>query len=732
MHFFARDWLRRQADDVDLNASSIDLTAKDPHDQREYLVTNGLGSYASANIWGANTRRYHGLLVAALQPPVRRTVLFSRIDEVIEVDGVESSLSTNYWRSGSVAPTGYEFLSEFFVLPVPTWIYRLNGGQLVKQVAMLPEKQQVAVGYTWFRDYATTTSDKERRSQPEAAADAEVAAAAHLRLHLLVNHRDFHAATTGSQDWRFLQEQHDDFVRISAFDGAQPLSIYFDRGVYTAFPDWYRDYFWPRESERGLEDHEDCFHPGMLDVQLRSGQSVTIFGAVDAVYLRNIDEVVKTSWAKKRQLLSHADALSAPVELQLLTLAADDFIVRRQSTRSNTIIAGYHWFSDWGRDSMISLPGLTLATGRSQIARSVLETFAAYLSEGMLPNYFPDSGQLPQYNTADATLWWASALLRYYRETTDTEFVLEQLPLLESVVDWHLKGTRHGLRVDPDDGLITGGDTSVQLTWMDAKVDGLVVTPRSGKAVEINALWYNFLRTIEYLYCAAASAGLGSSPPSKPGLVGASRKSDYYGELAHKVQSSFAKFWNEKAGCFFDTISVEGVPDKAIRPNQLFAASLTFPVATKDQARSMLAIVEAELLTPKGLRTLSTHDADYKGLYGNGKEQANQYDRDITYHQGTVWPWLFGPWADSRIYAHGTDRVNQEFIAERLQPIFRHILNEGCVGSVSEIFDGDYPHLPRGCIAQAWSVAELLRVLHDYPALIKSDTACSGVDINGK
>lgn len=471
----------------------------------------------------------------------------------------------------------------------------------------------------------------------------------------------------------------------------------------------------------------------MLEATLRSGQSVTIFGAVDDVLYRTIDDVVKISWTHKKQLLTLASTSTVPVEHDiqalgtsaLLTLAADDFIVRRQSTRSNSIIAGYHWFSDWGRDSMISLPGLALSTGRARAARSVLETFGAYLSEGMLPNFFPDSGQAPQYNTSDATLWWASALLRYYRETTDTQFVREQLPLLESVVEWHQKGTRHGLKMDPDDGLITAGDASVQLTWMDAKVGDLVVTPRSGKAVEINALWYNFLKTIEFLYCATGSAGLHESPPGKPGLVGASRKSEYYSEIAELVKSNFSKFWNDKAGCFYDYIRDDGVADKSIRPNQLLAASLTFPVATQAQAKSMLDVVESDLLTPKGLRTLSPHDLAYKGNYGDGKEHANQYDRDITYHQGTVWPWLFGPWVDSRIYAYGNEPENYKFIAEKLAPIFDHVLSEGCVGSVSEIFDGDAPHQPRGCVAQAWSVAELLRILKDYPAITLHDTAGS-------
>ncbi|CAN5468010.1 amylo-alpha-1,6-glucosidase [soil metagenome] len=718
MFFFGDQWLPRQAEDESFKFPAIELAKNEAYDEREYLVTNGLGTYASANLWGANTRRYHGLLVASLQPPVRRTVLFSRIDEVISARGVETELATNFWKSGSVSPHGFESLIMFYPLPVPTWIYQVSGGLLVKQVAMMPEKQQVAIGYTWHGDIIRTTT-RDSRNLYEAEESAQ------LRLHMLVNNRDFHSATNGSDNWHFEQQQQSDFVRIRAFPDAQPLSIYYDRGTYTPSSDWYRDYYWPRESERGLEDREDCYHAGVLETSLSSGQSVTIFGAIDDVLFRSIDDVVKISWAHKKQLLAQASSTSVSMQHKMLTLAADDFVVRRQSTRSNSIIAGYHWFSDWGRDSMISLPGLAVITGRTKNARSVLETFGAYLSEGMLPNFFPDSGQPPQYNTSDATLWWASALLRYYRETTDTQFVREQLPLLESVVEWHQKGTRHGLKMDPSDGLITAGDASVQLTWMDAKVGDLVVTPRSGKAVEINALWYNFLKTIEFLYCATGSAGLSESPPGKPGLVGSSRKSEYYSKIAELVKSNFNKFWNQKAGCFYDYIRDDGTADKAIRPNQLLTASLTFPVATQEQAKSMLAVVESDLLTSKGLRTLSPHDLNYKGSYGLGKDQANQYDRDSTYHQGTVWPWLFGPWVDCRIYAHGNEPENHKFIAEKLRPIMDHVLSEGCIGSVSEIFDGDAPHAPRGCVAQAWSVAELLRILNDYPAIAVLDTAGS-------
>ncbi|MBI4532348.1 MAG: glycogen debranching protein, partial [Candidatus Melainabacteria bacterium] len=374
-------------------------------------------------------------------------------------------------------------------------------------------------------------------------------------------------------------------------------------------------------------------------------------------------------------------------------------VVDRYSTSGKSIIAGYHWFSDWGRDTMISLPGLTLSTGRAEVAREILKTFGQYLSQGMLPNTFPDSGMTPLYNTADATFWWAWALLKYFKATQDKEFVSTQLPLLDSVVTWHEKGTRYGLHVDPEDGLVTGGEAGVQLTWMDAKVGDYVVTSRQGKAVEINALWFNFLKILEYLY---ATVGGDNSK---------------YTILANKVSSGFLAFWNPETSCLVDVLHQDGTRDTSVRPNQLIALSLPFDILPTDKARSVLAVVEQELLTPMGLRTLSPKDPVYKGRYGEWKPVASQYDRDITYHQGTVWPWLLGPWVDARIKIWGATKENFQYVAEHLQGIRRHIVGEAGLGYVSEIFDGDVPHHACGSIAQAWSSAELLRVLTDYGQL---------------
>jgi predicted glycogen debranching enzyme len=692
MTFDLTTWLRRQSGEgLPIKPAHISLEAGD---NREWLVTNGLGSYAGGSISGANTRRYHGLLVASLNPPVQRTVMLSRIDETVSTATPGQNnvyeLATNLWKSGAVAPQGHKLIAAFSDLPVPTWCYRLAEGHLIKQVLMKPRDQHVYIGYTWLPDDGATACE--------------------LDLAVLVNYRDFHGQTQGTDDRHFALEVSPDQVKVTAFPGAQALYLQSDARWESASA-WYRGYFWPREFERGLADSEDCLRVGRFKARVEAGLSVTIAAGLASlpdlsppeIAGSKINELVNSAALHKKDLLKTANATSASAAVKRLVLAADQFLVERASTSGSTTIAGYHWFSDWGRDSMISLSGLCLATGRHAEARSILATFAKYMSEGMLPNYFPDGGQAPQYNTSDATLWWAYALYRYYQATGDKQFVREeQLPLLRDVIAWHQCGTRHGIKIDSDN-LITGGDASVQLTWMDAKCGSFVVTPRSGKAVEINALWHNFAATMAYLHRQVFN------------------NMTIYGGLDAGIAAGFEKFWDDKRGYLADVIRQDGTIDDAIRPNQLLAASLTFPVLSREQAQAMLKVVEEHLLTPMGLRTLSPKHPDYKGEYGLGKASANQYDRDITYHQGTVWPWLMGPWVNARIYAYGETEENFSFIREHLKALIEHIEGAACLGSISEIFDGEAPHKPQGCVAQAWSVAELLRVLRDYPQLTAAE-----------
>lgn len=714
MSFDLTKWLREQVGDNDLECPPLDMSGAKPEDEREWLVTNGMGSFASGGILGANTRRYHGLLIASLDAPVRRTVMFTRMDEVVEVGGERVELATNHWAGGHVAPQGYKHLKAFTNRPTPTWVYAITGGVIVKQVMMQPKKQQVVVGYTWIPDGESKDSVK-------------------LTLHMLANYRDFHSPTRGANEWRFEQHISGNGVNVKAFDSARGLRISFDEGSYKGDGSWYWNYQWPREWERGLDDREDNYHLGALEVELTAGKTFTVCGSLLAPLgdeLPTAEHVSATNALKavvghQKELLRLAGNPKSAF-LRNLVLACDQFVVDRKSTQAHSIIAGYHWFGDWGRDSMISMPGLTLTTGRADVARGILKTFGRYVSQGMLPNYFPDSGQEPEYNTLDATLWWAWSLYKYHQATGDLKFVKEQLPLLDSVVDWHRKGTRHHIKLDESDGLVAGGEPGVQLTWMDAKCGDFVVTPRQGKAVEINALWYNLLKTLEFFHRALAPVGAGAArslhQSAEADGVGATTLSavvdnaaaDTYARLAEKTRQGFAQFWNSERGCFYDVIRDDGSKDSSIRPNQLFALSLPFQCVTAEQAKSALEVVEKELLTPKGMRTLEPKDPEYKGIYGCGHASANQYLRDITYHQGTVWPWLLGAWVDARIKVHGSDESNKSFVREKLNGLEAHMTQEGCVGSISEIFDGDAPHRDRGCIAQAWSVAELTRVLAEH------------------
>ncbi|MBA3994734.1 MAG: hypothetical protein C0469_14545 [Cyanobacteria bacterium DS2.3.42] len=699
--FSLERFLKEQTGDDGSNFSVLDFKELEQTDSLaersdlEWLSTNGLGSYASQSIAQANTRRYHGLFVAALEPPVRRHVLLARLDEVVETaDGTRIDLSTAYWQGGAVSPHGYERLRAFSNLPVPTWLYELPGGVLIKQITMVYGEQRVVIGYSWLPDEGTATNLV-------------------LKTAVLANFRDFHSETHGDSNWRFQQEFHDGRVSIKAFDDATEWHLNYSSGRYVEDPDWYWGYSWSGEWERGLADSEDLYRTGFLETTLSEGKTYTITAALEPADKQyDANEVVRSEWSRLQELVATA-RVDGKIAAQLL-IAGDQFVVERRSTGSASVVAGYHWFGDWGRDTMISLPGLLIETGRHSVARSVLSTFGKYMSEGMLPNYFPDSGQDPVYNSLDATLWWAVALDEYYRNTGDVPFLLEQVPLLDKVVIAHLQGTRHGIKVDPVDGLITGGEPSIQLTWMDAKCEDMVVTPRHGKAVEINALWFNFLKTLELLHTTLGSAVLGSEGAEYDLHMGLATR---YADMAEKARLGFKAFWNDDAGCLFDVIGKDGYVDPSIRPNQIFAVSLPFKVISPEQAAGILSVVEKDLLTDFGLRTLAPRDPAYKGTYGDTMGAADQYHRDLTYHQGTAWPFLIGHWVDARVAVHGLQQSNFELIAERLLPLIQHMNEEACIGSISEIFDGDEPHRPMGCVAQAWSVAEMTRVVLKYPQL---------------
>lgn len=636
--------------------------------QREWLETNGLGGFASSTIAGLNTRRYHGLLVAATQPPVGRMVMLSKLEETLIVDGRRFDLSTNQYP-GTIYPRGLEYLTEFRLDPFPTFVFEIEGIVLEKIVFMVHGENTTAI------KYSVRWPERERRS------------GTFLEVRPLIACRDYHSTTheNGAIDSRI--ETTDGVVTMRAYPDVPKLTFVHSSGVVEATRHWYRRFQYEVERERGLDFEEDLFNPFSLTADLSHQSEASIIASTESHRVAegsDIELLRHEEIARRRAIRTSIQ--SDDSFLQTLAIAADQFIVARGEDR--TIIAGYHWFSDWGRDTMIALPGLTLVTGRHDVARSILVAFSRVISMGMLPNRFPDAGEDPEYNTVDATLLYFEAVRAFIESTGDTAFVKDNLyPVLADIIDWHERGTRYNIRVD-EDGLLSSGEAGIQLTWMDAKVGDWVVTPRIGKPVEIQALWYNALMIMNEL-----ARGFRDRAGQRR-----------YRQMASKAKASFNRiFWNEAADCLYDVVDGENC-DGSIRPNQIFAASLNHSMLSRERTKKMLAVVERELLTPVGLRSLAPSDPAYRGRYAG-----SPLERDGAYHQGTVWPWLIGPFVSAYLNVNRYSRKGREQAAKWLKG-FEARLTEAGIGQVSEVFDGDSPHLAGGCIAQAWSVAELLRV----------------------
>jgi predicted glycogen debranching enzyme len=661
-------------------------------ESREWLVTNGLGGFASGTVAGNSTRRYHGLLLAALQPPAGRTQLVAGIDETVRYGGQEFSLNTTRWKSGAIDTPGLRTLQSFHLEGMkPVWTYALTDALIEKRVWMRQGENTTYVQYTMLGGGAPLA----------------------LEMKALVNYRDFHSVTHAG-DWRMDIAQTPQGVAITAFNGAQPFYLKSASASCEPHHEWYRDYSLPAEKERGLDDCEDYLFAALFRAELQPGGSATLVFSTEANALldaetalseqANHEAKIFQAWqaanaqAGSSGAAPEIDLEDAPSWLWQLALAADQFIVKRtlppgpddsadgDETDGRTVIAGYHWFAAWGRDTMIALPGLTLATGRTDIARKILRAFARYVDGGMLPNNFPDADGPPQYNTVDAALWYFEAVRQYFAATQDAATLQRLYPVLASIIEGYAAGTRYNIHVDPADGLVYSGGPGVQLTWMDAKVGDWVVTPRTGKAVEINALWINACATM-----AEFSRVLAKSPQR-------------YETLCAQATTSFAKFWNPEKNCCFDVIDTPGSgSDPALRPNQIFAVSLPVSPLSADQQKGVVQVCAQHLLTSYGLRSLAPGELGYQGHYGG-----DQRSRDGAYHQGTAWGWLLPPYVLAKLRVDG-DRTAA---LRTLEPLGQQIYSYG-LGTVGEIFDGDAPFTPCGCIAQAWSVAEVLRVWHE-------------------
>jgi predicted glycogen debranching enzyme len=654
--------------------------AKEPH--QEWLVTNGLGGYASGTVLGIPTRRYHGLLIAALPNPAGRVMMLQslpcqmRLRDSARVD--VGWVPPNYSSGRALALV--EFRLE---LGLPVGRFAGHGVTLEKRIVISYQTNTTMVVYrlleggpirlemrpgVQFRGHDDPVSTKVPEAYPLTALGSRIEVVApeglpSLRLHL----------AGGTNKTSFVLE---------------PLAV--------------PDIVYSTEASRGYESRGQLFSPGRFRADLEAHQYVAMFASTeswDTLLTMTCDETLAADRERRRRLLDAAVEPARTGPAAELVLAADQFVIRPAGRREDhirarasgdeawTVIAGYHWFTDWGRDTMISLEGLTLLTGRVHEAGSILRMFAHHIRDGLVPNMFPEGANEGLYHTADATLWFFHALDRYLRASGDRRTLVKLLPLLRDVIDHHMQGTRFGIRVDHDDGLLHQGAAGYQLTWMDAKAGDWVVTPRRGKAVEINALWHNALRVMSD-WCSR------TGDPE-----GARSMADH----ADRVYASFNhRFWNPSTGHLFDIVDGEHGNDAACRPNQLFAISLPHPVLDPIRWQPVLDVVERDLVTPLGLRSLSPRHPDYKPTY-----RGDLLARDAAYHQGTVWSWLMGPYLDALIRVRPDDTAGAR---KKLDGLIAH-LGEACIGNISEVFDAREPYTPGGCIAQAWGVAELLRCL---------------------
>ncbi len=676
---------------------------------REWIVTNGLGGYAATSVVGATTRSYHGLLVAALHPPVQRTVLVTKVDEDVYLpSGERLRLGTNEYQDGTIDPQGYTYLDTVVLEGViPCFTYRLSPTLMLEKRIWMEYGQN-----TTYVQYTLRGSFNEAPERQNNTVTVDIAP--------FCVSRDHHRTMQGAPQWHYLVTFAENMCDVQARPDSPLYHLIVDSSVsFTPTGLWYWHLWHRKDAERGLRAQEDSYQPGIFHLTLAPGMRRTLVLSAEGTDAlarygygsERHEEVVMQSLQRHqrrdRHLLTSADPdRSARSKLQTedptlarLVVAADQFIVARPdyvnttkkrpsvrlSPERKTIIAGYPWFTDWGRDSMLSLPGLLLCTGRYGEARGLLKAFALISRRGLIPNRFPDSGAEPEYNTVDATLWMFHALGRYFAYTQDWTLLKELFPLLRESIQWHVQGTDYGIGMDTEDGLLRAGAAGTQLTWMDVKIDEMVVTPRWGKPVEINALWYNALTLMESW------------------AVRMAMDATHYSNLRNNVRQNFARrFWYEDGGYLYDVVDVAGVSgrnDRSLRPNQLFAASLTGDLLTELQVQAIFQQVTEHLLTPVGLRSLSPTDPAYHAHFAG-----DQRMRDGAYHQGTVWPWLLGTYVD--VYLRiGRDRAA---LRQLLTPLVDE-LTKTCLGMIDEVMEPEPPFTPGGCFAQAWSVAELLR-----------------------
>lgn len=639
---------------------------------REWLLSNGLGSFCSGSINGNLARSYHGMFIKSFIPPLNRMMTFHKIEEILNETDLFTCKTID--ADKEYIHKGFKNIESFEINPFPKWIFSINGTLLEKEIFMPFEREMVVTKYrilasarevnkldtNLFFDYRDYHDVFNRKKFDLKVKDNQVS----------FSDKSMYIYTNGQLEELPFPEEKEDFYG-NTIPGSIRKNIAYDIEL----------------GERGGKDLGSSYNLLKTSISLKKGEDFYIIASFDK--LDNVDLNINLLYQHEIERINKLKDMTSKEDklLRDLAISCDDFITYRKGIDGKTILAGYPWFGDWGRDTMIALPGLTLSTGRFEDAKSILKTFARYCSDGMLPNVFPafEDEEL-QYNTIDAAPWYFFAVLKYLEYTNDYSFIEEEIyPALKDIVSYHIKGTRYKIHID-ENGFLNGGDKNTQLTWMDVKYKDWAVTPRYGKPVEIQALWYNGMKLMEEL-----SNQFGEDNQT-------------YINLANRLKENFEKeFWNEKDHCLYDYIGEEKNTD--IRPNQIFVVSLPHSLLTKEKEKLIVDKVFKDLYTSKGLKSLDKNNPHYKGVYSG-----NLYERDSCYHQGTVWAWPMGHF----IGAYNKVYKNKSENKILLNGLIHHFYGEGCINSISEIFDGDKPFKARGCFAQAWSVSELLRALKEY------------------
>ncbi len=632
----------------------------------EWLVTNGIGGYASTTVSGANTRRYHGLLVAALNPPVERKVMVSKVEETIVTEDENFDLGSNFYP-GVVHPQGYKTIESFERNPLPKTVFYKRGHRLSKTVFMVHSSNTTVVEY-----------------------ENVGAISVKLQLTPMYLYRDYHSLYHEDDSFCHYYDMESNTLKVYACDHSDPLFMKYSGGKFNGNYFWHKNHEYPEEQQRGQDFLEDTFSIGYVEINLLPGKKIFLMFSTNQEMFGENPEILKQNELKRLKSLrpkNNKNQLLAD-----LFATADQFIVWRESTKSYSIVAGYHWFTDWGRDTMIALQGLGIATGKQEISKSIISTFFKSIDKGMLPNRFPDNeNDVPEYNTIDATLWLFDTLYKYSQRFDDAEFIKENLHHLEDILKWHIEGTRYNIHVT-EDGFLAGGEGISQLTWMDARIGDFVVTPRHGLPVEIQALWYNALQI--YLYFSTEFA-------VKPKVFQTKIQ-----KTAKKLKANFKSYFLNEKGYLNDVVQEDKLADDSIRPNQVYALSLSFPILDKETGKSVLNIVDKDLFTPYGLRTLSPEHLNFRPVY-----EGNPWERDTAYHQGTVWPFLLADYFQACAYVYGLTPEVQQKIVSSVDALQKHFYQNGCINGIAEIFDGKIPLHGKGTINQAWSVSALIQLI---------------------